>query len=178
MVINQEGGIVKNIRYLILGAVGVFILFAADRVMAERTEAGDIQRAVIKIDTLSCGGCFNTISQGLSRLKGYSGMGMNLFRKRIAVDFIEPLTAEEINRTLSQIGYPGTVERVDSVLEKESFAYSDRKRAGAGPGRGGCCSSGGYPGAIAENQNPSGPGLSTGGSCCLLPNVGQPAEEL
>ncbi|MCM2285069.1 MAG: heavy-metal-associated domain-containing protein [Desulfobacula sp.] len=168
----------KSIRYLILGVVGVFILFAADRVTADKTEPGSVQRAVIKIDSLSCGGCFNTISQALSPLEGYSGMGMNLFRKRIAVDFTEPLTADEITRTLSQIGYPGTVETVESVTEKESFAYLDQKRAGAGPGRGGCCSSGGYPGNTAENQNPSGPGLSTGGSCCILPDVLQPAEKL
>jgi copper chaperone CopZ len=142
---------VKSITYLILGVVGVFILFAADRVTAERTEAGDIRRAVIKIDTLSCGGCFNTISQSLSPLEGYSGMGMNLFRKRIAVDFTEPLTAEEITRTLSQAGYPGTVETIEPVPEKESFAYSDPKRAGAGSGRGGCC---------------------------ILPDVLQPTEEL
>jgi copper chaperone CopZ len=149
--IIQEEEIMKSIKYLILGAVGVFILFAADRVAAERTEVGVIQRAVIKIDTLSCGGCFNTISQGLSQLKGYTGMGMNLFRKRIAVDFTEPLTAEEITRTLSQVGYPGTVERVESVPENASFAYLNQKRAGAGPGRGGCC---------------------------ILPNVLQPVEKL
>jgi copper chaperone CopZ len=149
--IIQEEESVKSIKYLILGAVGVFILFTADRVTAERTEEGDIRRAIIKIDTLSCGGCFNTISQGLSQLKGYSGMGMNLFRKRIAVDFTEPLTEEEITRTLSQVGYPGTVETVEAVPEKESFAYPDQKRAGAGPGQ---------------------------GSCCILPNVLQPAEKL
>ena len=141
----------KSIRYLILVAVGVFILFAADRVTAERTEAGGIRRAIIKIDALSCGGCFNTISQALSPLKGYSGMGMNLFRKRIAVDFTEPMTEEEITRTLSQVGYPGTIETVESVPENEAFAYPDQKRAGAGPGQ---------------------------GSCCILPNGLQRAEEL
>jgi len=130
---------VKSIKYLILGAVGVFILFAADRVTAERAEAGAIQRAVIKIDTLSCGGCFNTISQGLSPLEGYAGMGMNLFRKRIAVDFTEPLTAEEITRTLSQVGYPGVLETVESVPEKESFAYLESRRTGFKSGRGSCC---------------------------------------
>ena len=149
--IIQEEEIVKSIKYLILGAVGVFILFTADRVTAERTEAGGMRRAIIKIDALSCGGCFNTISQGLSQLKGYSGMGMNLFRKRIAVDFTVPLTAEEITRTLSQVGYPGTVETLESVPEKESFAYPDQKRACAGPGQ---------------------------GSCCILPGILQPAEEL
>ncbi len=141
----------KSIRYLILGVVGIFILFAADRVTAERTEAGGIQRAIIKIDTLSCGGCFKTISQSLSQLKGYSGMGMNLFRKRIAVDFTGPLTEEQITRTLSQVGYPGTVETLESVPEKESFAYPDQKRASAGPGQ---------------------------GSCCIFPNGLQPAEKL
>jgi len=169
---------VKSIPFMILAVAGVFILFAADRVTADKAEPGTVQRAVVKIDSLSCGGCFNPISQGLSPLEGYSGMGMNLFRKRIAVDFTEPLTAEEIMRTLSQVGYSGVLETVEPIPENASFAYLDQKRAGAGPGRGGCCRNGGYPGNAAENQNPASPGRSTGGSCCLLPGISEPAEEL
>lgn len=130
----------KPVKYIILGAVGLFLIFSAGQATAEKAGPGGLKRAVIKIDTLSCGGCFNTISEGLSPLKGYSGMGMNLFRKRIAVDFAEPLTVEEISGKLSQVGYPGSVESVEPVSEEESFAFLDLKKAGAGTVReGGCC---------------------------------------
>jgi len=146
LIIQQEE-IVKPLKYIIIGAIGLSLIFAAERVTAEKTGPGALQRAIIKIDTLSCGGCFNTISEGLSPLKGYSGMGMNLFRKLIAVDFTEPLTVEEISQKLSEVGYPGTVETVEPVSDEESFAYLDQKITGAG------------------------------GSCCMLPKTSQPTEE-
>ena len=138
LIIQQEE-MVKSIKYFMMGAIGLFFILAADRVTAENTDTGAIRRAVIKIDTLSCGGCFNTISEALSPLNGYSGMGANLFRKRIAVDFTDPLTAEEISRKLSDAGYPGTIETVEPVSEKESFAYLESKRTGFKSGGGFCC---------------------------------------
>ncbi len=141
----------KTIKYLITAALGLSLVLATGPVTAEKAGFGSLQRAVIKIDTLSCGGGFNTISEGLSPLKGYSGMGMNLFRKLIAVDFAEPLTVEEISKTLSRVGYPGTVESVEPVSEKESFAFLDKQKTLAGSGR--------------------------GGGCCMLPKTSQPTEE-
>ncbi len=134
-----------------LGVLGLFFIWTANPATAEKHDTGTLQRAVIKIDTLSCGACFETISAGLSPLKGYSGMGTNLFRKLIAVDFTEPLTAEEISKKLSEVGYPGTVETIEPVTEKESFAYLESKRTGLKTG---------------------------GGSCCANPKASQPAEEL
>lgn len=130
----------KTMKYFIMAALGLFLVFAAGIVTAQKANSGPLQRAVIKIDTLTCGACFNTISEGLSPLKGYSGMGMNLFRKLIAVDFADPLTVEKISETLSRVGYPGTVESVEPVSEKESFAFLDKQKTLAGgSGRGGCC---------------------------------------
>ncbi len=160
-----------------MGAAGLSLIFSAGQVTAEKTGSGTLQRAVIKIDTLSCGGCYNTISEGLLPLKGYSGMGMNLLRKLIAVDFTEPLTVEEISQKLTQVGYPGTVETVEPVLEKESFAYLDQKRAGAGPGKGGCCNTSTNADNKGENKKSSGLKLQPAGSCCVIPKISQPTEE-
>lgn len=150
LIIQQEE-IVKAIKYVIIGVMGAFLIFAPERGTAEKVDPGSIQRVVIKIDSLSCGGCFNTISTGLSSLKGYSGMGTNLFRKLIAVDFTGPLTVEDISRKLAEIGYPGTVVTIEPILEKESFAYLESGRTGFKPG---------------------------GGSCCTLPKTSESTEEL
>lgn len=121
-----------------MGTVGVMLLFAGDGAIAEKQGAELVQRAVIKIDNLTCGGCFNAINGGLGSLKGYDGMGTNLFRKLIAVDFKSPLTVEEITKKLSDLGYPGTVESVDPVQEKETFAYLESLRNSSGQA-GSCC---------------------------------------
>ncbi len=145
--------------------------------ITEESKSQNINRAVIKIDTLSCGGCFSTISAGLSPLEGYSGMGANLFRKLIAVDFVAPLTKEKISEKLAEVGYPGIIDYVNPISEKESFAYLEAKRTGFAPGGGGgCCSSGGSPGATAQGNSNS--LLPSGGSCCTLPGASQQTEDL
>lgn len=151
-------------------ALVLVILLIAGVVVAETKKKEQIKRAVLKIDSLSCGGCFTTISTGLSPLKGYSGMGANLWRKLVAVDFVPPLTPELITKTVTDSGYPATLEYVDDIRGKESFAYLESKRrpfAGAG----GCCG-GGYPGQPKQApQNNISPGA--GGSCCPVPAASQ-----
>ncbi len=168
----------KRMKTIIIGCVCLVLVLSTGMVIAqedvEKTQS--INRAVIKIDTLSCGGCFSTISAGLTSLKGYSGMGANLFRKLIAVDFTEPLTADEISQKLVEVGYPGTVEAVEQVSQKESFAYLESKRTGFGSSGGGCCSSG--PAEAKNGQRPSSVVPQTGGSCCVLPNTLPPAKNL
>ncbi len=137
------------------------MVLMAGPVMAEKSGETGLNRAVIKIDTLSCGGCFSTINAGLADLDGYSGMGANLFRKLIAVDFKSPLTAEKISEKLVEVGYPGKLEDVDAVSEKESFAYRQSRQSAYRPG-GGCCSVGSPPGS---QKAP----VPSGGSCCDLP---------
>jgi len=138
LIIQQEE-IVKAFKYVIIGVMGAFLIFAPEQGTAEKADPGSIQRVVIKIDSLSCGACFNTISTGLLSLKGYSGMGTNLFRKLIAIDFTLPLTVEDISRKLAEVGYPGTVVTIEPIPEKESFAYLESRRTGFKSGRGSCC---------------------------------------
>lgn len=168
----------KKTNYIILGVVGVVLVLMTSLVTAEKSGTMDLNRAVFKIDNLSCGGCFSTINADLAPLEGYSGMGANLFRKLIAIDFTAPLTVEKITQTLFEAGYPGNLETIDAVSEKESFAFLESRRTGVAGQGGSCCSGGSLP----VNNGNIDQGLSSrnslpGTSCCVLPGVSQPTEE-
>lgn len=160
--------IVKKLRLLIVA--GSVLVWALGTVIA-----GDrsIHRAVFKVENLTCGGCFSNINAGLAPLEGFSGMGVNLLRNLVAVDFVGPLSADEIGAVITRKGYPATLESVDPILEKEAFAYLNSGRKGPGSG-GGCCSGGNavaVPGQSipAPSEIPQS-GIQSGGSCCTLPN--------
>ncbi len=158
---------VKLSKYMVSGLIGLTLVLMASLGVADNPETQTINRAVIKIDTLSCGGCFSTISAGLNPMEGYSGMGTNLFRKLIAIDFIAPLTQEKISEKLVEVGYPGTIEDIGPISEKESFAYLESKRTGFASGGGGGCCSGGAPGVGAQ-----------GNSSCPYPGAAPQTEDL
>ena len=144
-------------------------------VIEKDSKDGSIQRAVFKVQKLTCGACFTNINAGLAPLEGFSGMGANLFRNLVAVDFVGPLSAEQIGAAITQKGYPATLESVEPIMEKESFAYLNNLQKG--PGSGGCCSGGNNPvasqGALPKGQTlPQ--GLPAGGSCCSLPGGSLP----
>lgn len=174
----SKNAIRSFIRGFAASLIGLILVLTSGWVMAFDLETQTLSRAVIKIDSLSCGGCFSTISSGLSPLEGYSGMGANLFRKLIAVDFSAPLTAAQISQKLSEVGYPGKLERVETISEKESFVYMDSQRSPVAQG-GGCCSTGAPP-VDNNTAKQKSPGLlpPVGGSCCTLPGVSQPTENL
>ncbi len=153
---------------IILALLGLTLILIAGMVTAQEPQPSILNRAVIKIDTLSCGGCFSTINAGLEQLEGYSGMGANLFRKLIAVDFSTPLTPEIITEKLSEVGYPGELESVEDITEKESFSYLESRRSKFGSAGGGCCSGGSLPGLTPQS----------GASCCTLPGVVNPTQNL
>lgn len=161
----------KNIKS-IFGCVGLVFVLVAGMVIAQEDGLSDkaINRAVIRVDSLSCGGCFPAINAGLASLEGYSGMGANLFRKLIAVDFTQPLTAEQISAKLSEVGYPGAVESVDQISTEESFAYLESKQSGFGSSGGRCC--GGRPGVAVSGS------AGNQGACCNLPGVLNPAKDI
>lgn len=156
------------ILFFILAGAAFF--WPAGGVTAGSNEDKSILRAVFKVDNLSCGACFTNINAGLSPLEGFSGMGANLFRKRIAIDFIAPLSPEKIQDAISKAGYGSVLESVDTILEKESFAYLNARSRGVGSG--GSCCSGGSPGVSQEQTQ-----LPGGSSCCPLPGSSQTSVE-
>ena len=149
---------------------GAAFFWSSGGVTAGSNEDKSIQRAVFKVDNVSCGVCFTHINVGLSPLEGFSGMGANLFRKRIAIDFIAPLSPEKIQDAISKAGYGSVLESVDSILEKESFAYLNARSRGVGSG--GSCCSGGSP-MVSQEQSQ----LPRGRSCCPLPGSSQTSVE-
>lgn len=164
----------KKVYILIILVVGLTVFVISGLVIAENKYVGELKRVIFKVDNLSCGGCFSTINQSLTPKEGFSGFGANLFRKLVAVDFLPPLTPEVIAETITDQGYPVTIESVEDITEKESFAVIHAKRnlySGCGGGQSSC---GGPPPATTDStaQNPTSYNAG-GGSCCAKPQANQ-----
>lgn len=121
--------------------IAAALLAMAIALPAKEDQGNVAHRAIFKVENLTCGACFTKINQGLSSVEGFAGMGTNLFRRLVAVDFNAPLTPEKIKDVISGLGYPAVLDTVEPVTEKESFAYLNRLRQGPGAG-GGCCAGG------------------------------------
>ena len=121
-------------KYLLILAITAFFL-AGGPASALDPDPKTIHRAVFKMENLSCSGYFFAVSDRLSKLEGFSGMGVNLLTKKVAVDFTLPLTPETVQKSIQTLGYPVSLVSVDPVKKKESFAYL-HTRSGQGPG---CC---------------------------------------
>jgi len=160
--------------YIVIMMIAVLSFFVISGiVVAEGGDKGVLKRVIFNVDNLSCGGCFSTINQSLTSIEGYSGFGANLFRKLVAVDFLPPLTAKAIAKTITDQGYPATIESVQDITEKESFAVVHAKRnLYSGCGGGGQSSCGGPPPATATRATPNQTtNNSVGGSCCAAPQA-------
>ncbi|WP_300457894.1 heavy-metal-associated domain-containing protein [Desulfobacula sp.] len=161
----------KKSLYIIWGSVVLGMVLPAGWAWAAPPQIKPINRAIIKIDNLSCGSCFSIIADRLASLEGYSGFGANLFRKLIAIDFTAPLTDEKISRKLSEIGYPGKLETIGIISQKESFAHLDSRRTGFASNGGRCCSREGPPGNSGENRGSSHRVTPPEDTCCTLPGI-------
>ncbi|MDD9304012.1 MAG: heavy-metal-associated domain-containing protein [Desulfobacter sp.] len=153
----------KKMYLLILS--GALMLLAAAVVAAQNPPT---QRAVFKVENLTCGACFSKINQALGPLDGFSGMGANLLRNRVAVDFAAPLTPEKIGSAITRLGYPAALDTVDMIGEKETFAHMQSRRKATGYDNG-CCGGGAAPAAA---QCPGGGQAGSG-----LPQAGAPTPK-
>ena len=167
--------VLKKLHVLIVLCF-VFNLFAVSGfVLAENREAQELKRGIFKVDNLSCGRCFTTINQSLALKEGFSGFGANLFRKLVAVDFLPPLTAEAITKIITDQGYPATVESVQDITKKESFAIVHAKRnsySGCSGGSQSSCS-GSSSGKSANAEQSQSAYNSGGASCCASLSTNQ-----
>ena len=160
-------------QLLIFLAVTAMAIVIPVTIMAQNKDDVQLKRAILKVENLSCGGCFNIINQSLSSIEGYKGFGANLFRRIIGVDFSAPLTPEEIAKTVTDAGYPARVTSVEEILEKQSFAKLQTARAAySGCGGGGTRGCGGAAPSVQSNRAPSQNRINNqtyGGSCCAVP---------
>lgn len=129
----------KKSSVIVVIAAALFGL--SGTVPADEAKVFAARRAIFKVDNLSCGSCLRAINQGLSSMDGFSGMGTNLFRRRVAVDFVDPLSAQKLGQAITGLGYPATLDSVAPVTQEESFAYLQALRRGSGTGAG-CCAPG------------------------------------
>ena len=164
----------KKLNFLIVIVLALSIVAISGMVIAEKSDTNVLKRAVLKVDNLSCGGCFTTINQSLTPMEGFSGFGANLLRKLIAVDFVPPLTPEVIAKTITESGYPAKLESTSDITKKESFVYIQQKRnlysGSDGQGQGSCCSvssvSRSAPNPTVDTSQNRTSYNSGGGSCC------------
>ncbi|MCP3899731.1 MAG: heavy-metal-associated domain-containing protein [Desulfobacteraceae bacterium] len=159
----------KHILITLVAVLSVFVI--SGFVVAENKDKSELKRAIFTVDNLTCGRCFTTINQSLEPKEGFSGFGANLFRKLVAVDFLPPLTAEAIAKTITDQGYPAKMDSVQNITEKESFAVVHAKRNQySGCGGGGRSSCDGPPsGTTKGSTQKQTPYNSGGGSCCAAP---------
>ncbi len=137
-------------------------------ISAQNGETSQLHRVTLKVDNLSCGGCFATISGALTPLDGYSGMGTNLWRSLVGVDFTDPLTAKQISQVVTNLGYPSTIVDVEPIDARASFAKIQAYRGGCGAsGQSGCGAAGGT--CTRSGQGTTGGQRGIGGSCCSTP---------
>jgi len=124
----------QGVKHIVIFFITIFFL-AGGPASARGPDPKTIQRAVFKVENIRCSRCFSAVSDRLSKLEGFSGMGVNLLTKKVAVDVTLPLTPEAVQKTIQELGYPVLLVSVDPVKEKESFAYLHTR-----PGQGaGCC---------------------------------------
>ena len=166
--------ILKKLSVLIILAVLLAFIAVSGIAIAEKTDEIELKRTVLKVENLSCGGCFTTINQSLDSLEGFSGFGANLFRNLVAVDFVQPLTPETIAKTISGTGYPARLESTNDITEKESFAYIQKKKnlysGNYGQGQGSCCSTGSPSVNQAYTTSQDKTSANSGGSSCCVNN--------
>lgn len=156
----------KKLHSFILA--GALLFLAAAVVTAQnsppKAEPADktTQRAVFKVENMTCGACLSKINGELGPMKGFSGMGANLLRNMVAVDFVAPMTPEKIGSAITNLGYPATLDEVEAIGEKETFAYMQSQRKGGAYG-GGCCG--------------GGSGSGQAGAGCGLPQTATPTQK-
>lgn len=149
----------KKVYFFIILAVVLSIFIVSGLVTAEPKENKELKRAIFSVENITCSGCFSTINEALTPAKGFSGFGTNLLRRLVAVDFLPPLTAAAIAGTVTDLGYPATIESVQDITEKKSFAVVHTKQnlySG--------CSGGGQ--SSCGNTDKRSPYNSGAGSCC------------
>ncbi|MEK7276047.1 MAG: heavy-metal-associated domain-containing protein [Chloroflexota bacterium] len=60
----------------------------------------------LKTPAISCGHCVHTIQSELAELPGIKSVQADQTTKLVTINFDSPVTKEEIEKALAEIGYP------------------------------------------------------------------------
>jgi len=125
-------------KILICSAIILFAVFTFSSAGAE-----NLQRTIMKVDKLTCGGCLTNINSKLGQLEGFVGMRADLGKGIVAVDHRSPLESKKVAYEISSIGYPAKIISKPEADKKKTLTGNDGKpRSGCGSKSGGCCGSG------------------------------------
>jgi copper chaperone CopZ len=102
-----------------------------------------VQRSNFIVDNLACTSCLATIEAELKGLPGALGMNADLSQRRVTVDHLSSLTAEQIGAAISRLGYPATMDWTASLPQQNAERFAGGSRYSSGCSSGGCGLSGG-----------------------------------
>jgi copper chaperone CopZ len=102
-----------------------------------------VQRSNFTVGNLSCTSCLATIETELKGMPGALGMNADLRQGRVTVDHLSSLDYNQIATTISNLGYPATMEWTATVPEQYTERFAQRSRYQSGCSSGGCGTSGG-----------------------------------
>ena len=107
----------KNKIGLLVGLLTVVMILSISYVAAKNgavtsgSVAGNSATAetLLQVSNLSCGSCLNSIEAELSKSTGMVGMDADLGRGLVAIRHTDDLSAEQIAKAITGIGYPAKV---------------------------------------------------------------------
>lgn len=107
---------------------------AASSATETRTATAD-QRAVLKVEAITCGSCEARIRKTLSAEPGITAVEVNLVDRIVTVDFAKGVTDEKkIAERISKIGYPAQL--LTLIAPSEPLKVPSASKGGCG---GNCC---------------------------------------
>jgi copper chaperone CopZ len=124
----------KNEIILAMTVVALSLALIVSEVIAVGTT-----RSTFKVENLSCGSCLSKINYELKEYEGMVGMGADLLKGLVTVDYKAPLTGDHIASVITALGYPATLLDESEVADlQEEPEGHDQQKNSAGPGCSGC----------------------------------------
>jgi len=111
--------------------------------LAAQAHTATVQRSNFSVGNLSCTSCLATIEAELKGMSGALGMNADLRRGSVTVDHQSSLTYEQIATTISNLGYPTTMEWTATLPEQNTNRFAQKSNYRSGCSSGGCGTSGG-----------------------------------
>jgi copper chaperone CopZ len=112
-------------------------------ILAVNAGAATVKRSNFNVGNLSCTSCLAAIEAELKGLPGTLGMNADLRRGRVIVDHLDTLSYEQIEATISRLGYPAAMDWTATLPEQYTNRFAGQNRYGSGCSGGGCDVSGG-----------------------------------
>jgi len=112
-------------------------------IFAFQANAATVQRSNFIVGNLSCTSCLATIETELKGMPGALGMNADLRQSFVTVDHQSSLDYNQIASTISNLGYPATVDWTATLPEQYTNKFAQQSKYRSGCSSRGCGTSGG-----------------------------------